>query len=215
VASLKVFSPKYQATHTFKRTTPSSDIQIKKEEDIQETKLVQDTHHSAIGRSEGEPRSPHYSMNFEMVRQVPFQFTHDHLRGWGYAYLGNVATADVFINAVNLRSPSLALTKEDTLQRELSTLVTIRARIHPKAKDRKPFIIQKEFDIEELRAIIPDMQGNKKPSASLRRSNRVRRASTQFGSGQKKTQNTRNAATVSVNHLKQRDRITMPMRKYA
>jgi hypothetical protein len=33
----------------------------------------------------------------------------------------------------------------------LSNLVTIRARVLPKEKERKPFLIQKELDVEELR----------------------------------------------------------------
>lgn len=121
----------------------------------------------------------------EAVRQVPFQYTHNHLRDWGYAYLGNGATADAFVNAVNLRRPSLELVKEEEAEVKsvFSDLVTIRARVIPKGKERKPFLIQRQFDIDELRKSIPPV---KTPTHSdnfgpnpLRRSSRVRRSSVQ------------------------------------
>jgi hypothetical protein len=74
----------------------------------------------------------------EVLRQVPFQYTHDHLRDWGYVYLGNSQTADAFVNAISLRRPSLALVEGD-IQIKSIDLVTIRARLIPKAKERKPF----------------------------------------------------------------------------
>jgi hypothetical protein len=96
----------------------------------------------------------------EFLRQVPFQYTHGHLRVWGYAYLGNSETADVFVNAVSLRRASLALVKEDGFQvkSKASDLVTIRARVLPRTKERKPFLIQRQFDIYELRSSIPKAQ---------------------------------------------------------
>ncbi|PMD14956.1 hypothetical protein NA56DRAFT_754394 [Hyaloscypha hepaticicola] len=90
----------------------------------------------------------------EVLRQVPFQYTHDRLRDWGYAYLGNSQTADTFVNAVSLRRPSLALVEGD-IQVKSIDLVTIRARVIPKAKERKPFLIQRQFNIEELRSRTP------------------------------------------------------------
>lgn len=92
----------------------------------------------------------------EMLRQVPFEFTHDHLRDWGFAYLGNESTADAFVNAVSLKRPSLSVAEEDTYQVTSSYLVTIRAGVLPRAKERKPFLIQRQFDIDELRASIPE-----------------------------------------------------------
>jgi hypothetical protein len=121
----------------------------------------------------------------EAVRQVPFQYTHDHLRDWGYAYLGNGATADAFVNAVSLRRPSLELVKEEEVEVKpvFSDLVTIRARVIPKGKERKPFLIQRQFDIDELRKSIPPVKtlthsDNFNPNP-LRRSSRVRRSSVQ------------------------------------
>ena len=116
----------------------------------------------------------------EFLHQVPFQYTHDRLRDWGFAYLGNVATADAFINAVTLRRPSLQLVTEDIAgdRPGQAGMVTIRARVLPKAKERKPFIIQRKFDVEELRSSIPAIQ--RPESTPLRRSNRARRSSTQI-----------------------------------
>jgi hypothetical protein len=116
----------------------------------------------------------------EVLRQVPFQYTHDHLRDWGYAYLGNSQTADAFVNAVGLRRPSLALVEGD-IQVKSIDLVTIRARVIPKAKERKPFLIQRQFNIEELRSRILkspvslDQESN--TPTRLRRSGRNRRSS--------------------------------------
>jgi hypothetical protein len=121
----------------------------------------------------------------EALRQVPFQYTHDHLRDWGYAYLGNGATADAFVSAISLRRPSLELVKEEEVEVRsvFSDLVTIRARVIPKGKERKPFLIQRQFDIDELRKSIPPVKtpthsDNFSPNP-LRRSSRIRRSSVQ------------------------------------
>lgn len=111
--------------------------------------------------------------------QVPFQYTHDHLRDWGYAYLGKSATADAFVNAVGLRRPSMAVLQEDVSSGSKS-LVTIRARVTPKAKERKPFLIQRQFDIEELRSSIPAPKVKCDISTSTRHSLRLRRQSAQL-----------------------------------
>ena len=118
----------------------------------------------------------------DFLQQVPFQYTHDRLRDWGFAYLGNTSTADAFINAVSLRRPSLQLVREDVAEDppEQTGMVTIRARVLPKAKERKPFVIQRKFDIEELRASIPAVQRPVK--SPFRRSHRARRLSLQFSS---------------------------------
>ena len=85
----------------------------------------------------------------EVLQQVPFQYTHDRLRDWGHAYLWDMATADAFVTAVSLRRPSLQLVKaegaEDRLEK--TGIVTVRARIHPRAKERKPSVIQRKSDI--------------------------------------------------------------------
>lgn len=134
----------------------------------------------------------------EVLRQVPYQYTHYHLRDWGYAYLGNSQTADAFVNAVNLRRPSLALVKEE-FQVKSSDLVTIRARVVPKAKERKPFLIQRQFNIDELRSSIPksqisrDTEENNTPTLP-RRSSRIRRSSA-WQAGELQKQGPKNCRT--------------------
>ncbi|RDW87808.1 hypothetical protein BP5796_03502 [Coleophoma crateriformis] len=102
----------------------------------------------------------------EVLGPIPFQYTHDRLRTWGHTYLGNTATADAFINVVHLRRPSLALLKEGN--NVVSSNTTIRARVIPKDRERKPFLIQKQFDVEELRSNIPPMQHEVLPPQSNR-----------------------------------------------
>ncbi|PMD37870.1 hypothetical protein L207DRAFT_530830 [Hyaloscypha variabilis F] len=126
----------------------------------------------------------------DVLRQVPFQYTHDHLRDWGYAYLGNSGTADAFTNAVSLRQPSLAVTREE-FQIRPAELVTIRARVLPKGNERKPFLLQRQFNIEELRSSIPRSRISQISEditpTPLRRSSRIRRSSAwKAGEHQKK-----------------------------
>ncbi len=99
----------------------------------------------------------------------------DELRGWGHVYFGNVAIADCFVSAVALRRES-----ERSPTNEAATLpaeeapfggknrVTIRARVRPCALDRKPFLLRRTFDMDELRATIPELPpvsaGGRRPS---------------------------------------------------
>jgi hypothetical protein len=108
----------------------------------------------------------------------------------GYAYLGNSGTADAFTNAVSLRQPSLAVTREE-FQIRPAELVTIRARVLPKGDERKPFLLQRQFNIEELRSSIPRSRISQISEditpTPLRRSSRIRRSSAwQAGEHQKK-----------------------------
>lgn len=162
---------------------PESESSVKIEQaedvsmtDVKQNDLVKVTAAATAERTGAGPVPPSESL------QVPFQYTHDRLRDWGFAYLGNPATADAFINAVSLRRPSLQLVKEDIAgdRPELAGMVTIRARVLPKSKERKPFVVQRKFDIEELRASIPAIQ--RPVSPHLRRSNRARRSSAQISS---------------------------------
>jgi len=145
---------------------------------------------------------------------VPFLYIHDRLRDWGGVYLGNTATADAFVNAVSLRRPSLALVKEDAVELlpGSSNLITIRARVVPKAKERKAFLIQRQFDIEDLRAGIPRSR-NRSEGASpprLRRSSRQRRSSAQPLSSDRRG-STESRRGDSLSHLRKG---AAPVRKY-
>lgn len=113
----------------------------------------------------------------DILRPAPFHFTHNRLRDWGFVYLGNVATADALVNPMSLRRPSLAIVDEE--HGRGPNVVTIRARVIPKSKARKPLLIQKDFDIEGLRASI-----EQSTKGLLRRSARARRSSLLQTSGQ-------------------------------
>jgi len=154
-------------------------IQLEKEGDATSATLKES---DSLDVENGSTTSHERRPGTQVPLHASFDFSHDHLREWGYAYLGNITTADVFINAVSLRRPSLALMKEEKVDKNSSSnLVTIRARVLPKEKERKPFLIQKELDVEELRRCIPLTQSAKeRPPVVLRRSSRDRRRSTQL-----------------------------------
>ncbi|KAF7864028.1 hypothetical protein EAF04_006993 [Stromatinia cepivora] len=118
------------------------------------------------------------------THRVPFQYTHDRLQTWGHAYFGNIVTADAFVNAVSLRRPRLAILKEQDVHKSSrsSDQVTIRARVLPKGAERKPFLIQRQFNIRELRDSLPVPRPNQDyvgGSTIVRRSSRLRRLSLQ------------------------------------
>jgi hypothetical protein len=84
---------------------------------------------------------------------------------WGHVYYGNAVSADCFVVAVALRRPSETLStgkendkteKSDEKLEKASNRVTIRARVRPRDIERKPFILQRSFDLDEIRSTIPD-----------------------------------------------------------
>ncbi|KAF7911316.1 uncharacterized protein EAF01_002823 [Botrytis porri] len=118
------------------------------------------------------------------IHRVPFEYTHDRLQTWGHVYFGNIVTADAFVNAVNLRRPSLGMIKEQDVHESfgISDHAIIRARVLPREIERKPFWIQKEVDVRELRDGIPMPQSKQDYSRDpiiVRRSSRLRRLSLQ------------------------------------
>lgn len=89
------------------------------------------------------------------------------LQAWGHVYFGNGSEADCFVNPCALaRRPSDASsvegsgTEENAADREKEyrrqSRLTIRARIRPRALDRKPFLLTRVFDMDEIRATVPD-----------------------------------------------------------
>ncbi|KAL0935392.1 uncharacterized protein CTRU02_209983 [Colletotrichum truncatum] len=104
----------------------------------------------------------------------------EQLRAWGHVYLGDAKTSDVFVQAVSLRRESNASTNSDnsagdssptripTTPTGSSHQTSIRARVRPRALERKPFLIQRTFDIEQLRSTVPDPLPTS-PPADLRR----------------------------------------------
>jgi hypothetical protein len=78
-------------------------------------------------------------------------------QAWGHVYFGNGASADCFVTAVALRRPSDASSGDEaTTPTPEGDKVTIRARVRPRALERKPFLLQRTFDMNELRATIPE-----------------------------------------------------------
>lgn len=88
----------------------------------------------------------------------------EQLRVWGPSHLGDTKSADVFVQAISLRRPSEisssscseASSSASSSPQMLVKHATVRARVRPRDIERKHFVIQREFDIEQLRASIPD-----------------------------------------------------------
>lgn len=212
VANLKVVSPSHAVSDNLTTSTL-----IKLENPKPET-LRLSTQHAIVDNikapREAEPLSADTDVK---IHPIPLQFTHDHLRDWGYAYLGNLTTADALVNAVALRRQSVALVNQTTWHEDTS-MVTIRARVIPRSKHRLPFLIYKEFDIDQFRASLPFTKSEiQSPSITLRRSSRHRRFSAQLMPSQA-TQRRGSTHTTPKSQagvsLKHNERVAIPMRKY-
>lgn len=181
VATLKV--PQEQVTRTMQTALAAATemtVEVKEEKDEAHSEL---DHSIPSVLKIGSPVPKREQIELPNPYQpVPFKFAHDNLREWGHAYLGNSLTADAFINPVSLRRSSLIPIVEDSTS---MNLVRIRARIHPRSKERKPFVIQKDFDINQLRSCIPLTETTRKTTLILRRSSRDRRPSIQQEHSQK------------------------------
>lgn len=73
------------------------------------------------------------------------------LQACGHVYFNEPAKADVFVAPSALRRPS-AGGQADGIE---GNHVAIRARVRPRDKDRKPFLIARRFDLGELRTTLP------------------------------------------------------------
>ncbi|KUI58688.1 hypothetical protein VP1G_05955 [Cytospora mali] len=87
----------------------------------------------------------------------------DVLQTWGHVYFGDSTKADVFVVPSALRRLSGTYSVEGHSQ---SDRLVIRARVRPRGKERKPFIITRSFNLGELRATLPSPTT---PGASSRR----------------------------------------------
>ncbi len=118
--------------------------------------------------------SPHSSILSSVSARISSKTNHDRLRAWGPAYLGNTAVADVYVKAVQLRISDQAKDSskfnvseqggpsgtfdhptEGIVSTTNSKVITVRARVLPRAKERRPFLIQRRFNLEEMRASAP------------------------------------------------------------
>ncbi|KAK4241821.1 hypothetical protein C8A03DRAFT_40787 [Achaetomium macrosporum] len=98
--------------------------------------------------------------SFHSSRRSSQQLRQD-LLDWGRVYLGNARVADCFVAAAALRRPSDSSSADEAAAAkdkpfEGRNRVTIRARVRPCALDRKPFLLRRTFDMDELRATIPE-----------------------------------------------------------
>ncbi|KAI0383571.1 hypothetical protein F5Y04DRAFT_287287 [Hypomontagnella monticulosa] len=100
------------------------------------------------------PVSPRRNSALELQEQ---------LRAWGHVYYGNTKTADAFVIARTLRrrnsNPATDGTRPKSLQVPgalAKNRLTIRAIVRPRDLDKSAFLIQRSFNIDELRATIPN-----------------------------------------------------------
>ncbi|OBT67055.1 hypothetical protein VE03_04542 [Pseudogymnoascus sp. 23342-1-I1] len=90
------------------------------------------------------------------------------LREYGHVYLGNVASADIFVRAMHSRVRSQNKGRREsvmsnngdddnyiTIPQSDSDHVVIRARVVPFSKERKPFLIQRRFSKADIEASRP------------------------------------------------------------
>ncbi|KAJ4397625.1 hypothetical protein N0V93_001858 [Gnomoniopsis smithogilvyi] len=75
----------------------------------------------------------------------------DMLQAWGHVYYNEPAKADVLVAASASRRQSGVAMADGTD----GNCVVIRARIRPRNKDRKPFLIARSFDLSQLRTTLP------------------------------------------------------------
>lgn len=79
----------------------------------------------------------------------------DKLQAWGHVYLGDPTKADVLVAPSALRR--LSGTEQPDSAGESnghSEQVSIRARVWPKGRERKPFLITRSVDLNRLRAMV-------------------------------------------------------------
>lgn len=79
------------------------------------------------------------------------------LQAWGHVFFRNGSYASCFVSAVALRRSSDSSSADESAAAMGKNQVTIRARVRPCALDRKPFLIKRAFDMDELRATIPEL----------------------------------------------------------
>ncbi|KAK4231225.1 hypothetical protein QBC38DRAFT_451604 [Podospora fimiseda] len=102
------------------------------------------------------------------------------LQAWGHVFLLNGSEAHCFVSAVALRRPSEGPSsgeekpqtnagKENSLAHK--SQLTVRVRVRPCALNQKPFLLTRTFDMDLLRATIPEpepvYEGPRRLSADL------------------------------------------------
>jgi hypothetical protein len=129
--------------------------------------LVSETRSMLLAGTDGDmDRRQSQSMPINRASVDASKIHHEQLklRAWGDIYLGDTKSADVLVQAVSLRRPSdmsstcseASNSAASSPQMLFSRHLVVRARVRPRNPQRKNFLIQREFDIDQLRATIPD-----------------------------------------------------------
>ena len=90
--------------------------------------------------------------------------TREGLQAWGHVFFGNPTDASCFVTAMALRRSSESSSTDETMDDLTSPAkspvghnrVIIRARVRPRELTRKPFLLKREFDMDGLRATVPE-----------------------------------------------------------
>lgn len=105
------------------------------------------------------------------------------LHAWGHVFFGNGSEANCFVSAVALRRGSESSAGEEAASSpapkttaEQNGRATIRARVRPCALSKKPFILKREFDMDELRDTVVEPVSSPAPGDARRLSHDVDRA---------------------------------------
>lgn len=129
---------------------------------------ISESERATLGRVVDRRRtSVQPDMITQPVSREPADDTHRRLRHWGPAYLGNIGTSDVLVRAMHLVQPVMKGPPSSTNSnihgvRDMVSIssdatksgaeIVVRARVTPSTKDRKPFLIQRRFDLDVMRA---------------------------------------------------------------
>ncbi|KAL2171168.1 hypothetical protein VTG60DRAFT_3683 [Thermothelomyces hinnuleus] len=147
------------------------------------------------------------------------QQARDALRSWGHIYLDNGPIADCFVAAVALRrhSDNCSTDQATAVTEQPSgggSKVTVRALVKPCAPNRKPFLLRREFDMDSLRATIPEPAP---VSAGSQRSSTEVTSRWPLPTGRRRSSTGGSArSTLGVGKSPVRNTYTMPIhRKYA
>ena len=77
------------------------------------------------------------------------------LQAWGHVYFGDPTKADVLVAPKALRRPSGSKQPDSAGKGNgHSERISIRAHVRPKGRERKPFLIERSFDLSVLRAMM-------------------------------------------------------------
>ena len=176
--NLRPYQPQPHS-HSYNRSPRSPDRPLPAEYDYPRRPTLADESRSILLSRAPEPRPAAQATSSlaERRRSLPPSFPaarraarqrRQELHAWGHVYLGNGSEADCFVSPVGLRRLSDASSGEENAaadrererEREYrrQSRLTIRARVRPRALERKPFILQRTFDMDELRATVPEAE---------------------------------------------------------